>query len=271
VFAHGELAPPVVERLVETLRRFMEACREHGAQVRAVATSSLRDARNAAAVQARVLAEAGVRLEVISGREEARLICLGVLDSRPPDAPALVIDIGGGSTEVILARGDAPLGLWSLPLGTVRLTELFHTARRVTPKRLAAVRAHARAVLREGLTALAVQTPPPRAYGSSGTIQALAGFVGPRRSRIIDCALLPEAAESLAGMKMRQRRRVFVPGRADIIVAGAVILEAVTDALGLTAVEAVDAGLRDGLLVALKRDRTAPIPPLALMRLPDAL
>lgn len=263
VYATGEMQPPVVERLVATLRTFMGVCAEHGATVRAVATSSLRSARNAAEVQARVLAEAHVHLEVIPGSEEARLICLGVLNGRPPTERSLVVDIGGGSTEVILAAGDSPLEVWSLPLGTVRLTELYGTARRVEPKRLARLRERARSVVREELGHLTSEALPTGAYGSSGTIKALAGYVGPRRSSVLDCALLGTAVEELAAMKMRQRRKRFPPGRADIIVAGAAILEALSGYLGLRTVTAVEAGLRDGLLVHLARE-PAPAPAAAV-------
>lgn len=261
VFASGEIRQPVADRLVATMRAFMHVCAEHGATVRAVATSSLRSARNAAEVQARVQAEAGVHLEVIQGSEEARLICLGVLRDRPAGERSLVIDIGGGSTEVILAWGDAPVGVWSLHLGTVRLTELYGTARRVEPKRLARLRAHAQAGVREALTVLSDVPLPAHAFGSSGTIRALAGFIGRRHSSVVDCALLGTAVEDLAAMKMRQRRKRFPPGRADIIVAGAAILEALATHLGLSTVTAVETGLRDGLLAALARDHeSAPSP-----------
>ncbi len=263
VFTTGEMPPPVVARLVATLRQFMEVCRSHGACVRAVATSSLRNARNAEAVQTRVQAEAGVRLEVISGLEEARLICLGVLHGRRAEERSLVLDVGGGSTEVILAAGDVPIGLWSLPIGTVRLTDLYRSARRMPPKRLARLRAATRSVVQDGLRILPGEGLPPNAYGSSGSIKALAGYVGPRNSNRIECARLSEAAEELAALKMRRRRQLFPPGRADIIVAGAVILEALAAHLGLQAIDAVATGLRDGLLVSLERDLMARATPPA--------
>jgi exopolyphosphatase/guanosine-5'-triphosphate,3'-diphosphate pyrophosphatase len=270
VFTTGEMPPPVVERLVATMRQFMDICLAHGARVRAVATSSLRNARNAEAVQARILAEAGVRLEVISGLEEARLICLGVLHGRRAAERSLVVDVGGGSTEVILAAGETPIGLWSLPIGTVRLTDLYGSARRMQPRRLARLRAATRGVVEDGLRILPGEGLPSSAYGSSGSIKALAGYVGPRSSNRIECARLSDMAEELAAMKMRRRRQLFPPGRADIIVAGVVILEALAAHLGLQTIDAVQAGLRDGLLVSLERDRTARAAPPAPDVLPES-
>ena len=270
VFTTGEMPPQVATRLVDTICRFMDVCRAHGARVRAVATSSLRNARNAREVQARIQAQAGVYLEVISGLEEAHLICLGVLHGKHAADRSLVVDVGGGSTEVILAAGDMPIGLWSLPIGTVRLTEVYRSARRMQPKRLARLRAATHSVVEAGLRILPGEGLPATAFGSSGSIKALAGYVGPRRSSQIKCALLGEAAEELAAMKMRRRRQFFPAARADIIVAAAVILEVLAKHLGLQVIDSVEAGLRDGILVSLQRDLMARAIPLAPEVLPDS-
>ncbi|MFL5274112.1 MAG: Ppx/GppA phosphatase family protein, partial [Anaeromyxobacteraceae bacterium] len=99
VFATGSIARPVADRLLATLRRYGAVCRRDGAIVRCVATAAIREARNAGEIVRRARAEAGLEIEVVSGREEARLICLGVLHGKPPGARSLVIDIVGGSTE----------------------------------------------------------------------------------------------------------------------------------------------------------------------------
>jgi len=270
VFTGGEMAPQVVARLVTTLREFMQISSSHGAHVRAVATSSLRSARNSAQVQAFVEDQAGIHLQVISGEEEARLICLGVLQGRPPAERSLVVDIGGGSTEIVLATGEQPQQLWSLPMGTVRFTDRFGAGRCGKAERLARMRKAAWEIVEQELCGLEAEVLPPYAYGSSGTIKVLAGYAGPRSSDRIDCGRLGESVQALAAMKMRQRRERFQSGRADIIVAGAVILEAVAQRLALKTVVAVEAGLRDGLLVAMARDLAADRSPLALMGLPDS-
>ncbi len=248
VFERGEMAPAVAERLVQTLRAFADDGERHGAQVRAVATSSLRNARNAKEVRRRVRKEAGVALDVISGMEEARLICRGVADGVPTGKPQLVLDIGGGSTEVMFSVPGEPMALWSLPLGTVRLGAQFDTARRTAPDELEALRGHVRRVLAMGLADFPAQAVPPRAFGTSGAIRALVDYVGPRRAREASRGQLGPAVDELAAMKLAQRRKRIAAGRADIIVAGGVILECLARQLGLEVVETVDLGLRDGLL-----------------------
>src|SRR6185295_10089357 len=120
-----------------TLRRYASLCRRYDARIRAVATSALREAKNQHEIIARARKEAGLNLEVVSGREEARLICLGVLHGKPPDSRSLCLDIGGGSTEVATAVGERPVNLWSMALGAVRLAEVFGVNGRVGARDLA--------------------------------------------------------------------------------------------------------------------------------------
>jgi len=270
VFETGSMPRPVVDRLVAVLRRYAALCRRDRAQVRAVATSALREARNAQEVLRRIRAEAGLEVEVIAGREEARLICLGVLRGRPARARSLVVDIGGGSTEVATALGEEPEQLWSVSLGAVRVTELFDARSRLRKPRLAAMRAFAAEAFREALPA---RFPHPRrALGSSGTIAAVVGFAAEKGARQASFREVRRAAEALARMTLAERRRHFDPGRAEIVAAGAVILEAAMGRLGLEAVTAVDTGLRNGLLLDLLRrgsardDHTAAEAALALGR-----
>lgn len=250
VFATGSIPRHVADRLVSTLRRYAALCRRDGARVRAVATSAIREARNGPEIVRRVRDETGLELEVVSGREEARLICLGVLQGRPRRARSLVVDIGGGSTEVASAVGEQPTALWSVALGAVRVTETFGTSAKVSPSRLALVRSFADEAFREGLPK---RFPHPRvALGSSGTINAVVSFAASRR-RNASAKEIARAVEELAEMGIAERRRHFEPRRAEIIVAGAVILEAAVRRLRLEGVTSVDTGLRNGILVDLVR------------------
>ncbi len=250
VFATGSIPRDVADRLLATLRRYAALCRRDGARVRAVATSAIREARNGPDIVRRARKEAGLDLEVVSGREEARLICLGVLQGRPPNARSLVVDIGGGSTEVASAVGEEPTSLWSVAVGAVRVTEMFGTAAKVTPARLALVRSFADEAFREGLPE---RFPHPRvALGSSGTINAVVSFAASRR-RNASAKEIARAVEALASMGIEKRRRHFEPRRAEIIVAGAVILDAAVRRLKLDGVTSVDTGLRNGVLVDLLR------------------
>ena len=268
VFATGSISRPVADRLLSTLRRYAALCRRDAARVRAVATSAIREARNGAEIVRRVREEAGLELEVVSGREEARLVCLGVLHGKPPRSRSLVLDIGGGSTEVAIATGEEPTNLWSVALGAVRLTEMFGLSGKFGRGRLALVRSYAAEAFREGLPG---RFPHPSvAIGSSGTINAVVGFAGEGRSATRKA--LSRAVEGLASMGLDQRRRHFEPRRAEVVAAGAVILEAAVQHLHLDSVTSVDTGLRNGILVDLMRrsasrpDRSAAEAALALGR-----
>jgi exopolyphosphatase / guanosine-5'-triphosphate,3'-diphosphate pyrophosphatase len=255
VFLTGRMQPEVEDRLLRTVRRYATLCRRYRARVRAVATSAVREAKNGRDVVRRIRAAAGIELEVVSGREEARLICLGVLRGRPRTSRAVLLDIGGGSTEVATALGEQPTSLWSVNLGAVRLTQIFGTAGRVSESRLAALRAFAAEAFREAIPSFPKAAGP--ALGSSGTIEAVVGFAAEqkRASR----TEITRAVETLAAMSVGERRRHFDPGRAEIVVAGTAILEAAMRHLGLASIAAVGTGLRNGILVELSRrgDREA--------------
>jgi exopolyphosphatase/guanosine-5'-triphosphate,3'-diphosphate pyrophosphatase len=269
VFATGSIPREVAERLLSTLRRYGAVCRRDAAVVRAVATAAIREARNGPEIVRRARAEAGIDLEVVSGREEARLICLGVLHGKPAHTRSMVVDIGGGSTEIATALGEEPTTLSSVALGAVRLTEMFGTSAKVTPPRLAIVRSYAAEAFREGMRQRFQH--PRAALGSSGTINAVVSFAA-SKGRSATRKEIARAVDELAEMGIDERRRHFEPRRAEIIVSGAVILEAAANHLGLDSVTSVDTGLRNGILVDLLRraspasDRSAAEAALALGR-----
>ena len=162
LFTSGLIRQEVADRLLGTLRRSAALCRRYRARVRAVATSAVREAKNRDEIVRRARKEAGLLLDVISGKEEARLICLGVLRGTPPLARSLCVDIGGGSTEVAFAFGEVPKNLWSVPLGAVRLTEQFNTSGSISPKQLRLLRQYAEEGIRRVMDILAgsMDLPP---------------------------------------------------------------------------------------------------------------
>jgi exopolyphosphatase/guanosine-5'-triphosphate,3'-diphosphate pyrophosphatase len=128
VFETGVISPEAMEATLQALKRFQRTVQAHGVdQIRVVATSAMRDARNGAAFQAWVKAETGWNLEIISGLEEGRLIHLGVMGmgAKRDSERALLFDLGGGSCEITLSEQAHILETVSLPLGSVRLTEEF--------------------------------------------------------------------------------------------------------------------------------------------------
>ncbi len=254
LFETGVIRREVADRLLSTLRRYAALSRRYHAKVRAVATSAVREAKNRDEIVRRARIEAGLNLEVVSGKEEARLICLGVLQGKPPLARSLCVDIGGGSTEVAFAFGEHPQGLWSLSLGAVRLTQLFGPVGKLNKKELKLMRRYVGEVVRKGLPER-IAHAPRTALGSSGTIGAVVGFAAAEGTAHATTRQISQAVGELADMSPEKRRKRFDPRRADIVVAGAVILEGVANRLRLDSVIAVNSGLRDGILRDLVRRR----------------
>jgi exopolyphosphatase / guanosine-5'-triphosphate,3'-diphosphate pyrophosphatase len=252
VFATGSIPKDVGNRLVATLRRYGALCRRHKARVRAVATSALREARNRDEIVRRVRTEAGLLLEVVSGKEEARLICMGVLFGKPANERSLIIDIGGGSTEVATAVGEEPNNLWSVALGAVRVTEVFNASGKINAKQLKLMRHFCQDAVGEALPAKAT-LGARTAIGSSGTINALVIYAAAEGTGHADLEHITETVDELVEMGPEGRRKQFDARRADIVVSGACILEAVMKHLGVRSITRTDRGLRDGLLVDLMR------------------
>jgi exopolyphosphatase/guanosine-5'-triphosphate,3'-diphosphate pyrophosphatase len=259
-FGGGHISDELTTHMVAALRACADDCARHDATVRAVATSSLREAANRAEVLARIRDEAGVELEVITGHEEARLTCLGVLAGKAPRLYSLCIDLGGGSVEVALARGEQPVALHSVAAGALRL------ARELGPAPAETLRAAARDAAAALPTGLAAHTGGV-AVGSSGTIRRLVHFITEGTRPHVRRGELARAVDTLAAMDASERRRWFEPSRADVVAAGAALLEAVLARLGVEVLHASKRGLRDGVLFELGRG--APLT-RAAARLPPA-
>ncbi|HEX2570565.1 MAG TPA: exopolyphosphatase [Polyangia bacterium] len=262
-FQTGRIAKPALGRLVDTLADWGALCRARGAQVRSIATSAIRDATNQDHVVSRVRSHAGLHLEVISGEEEARLMCLGALAGMPADVHSLCIDIGGGSTEVALAQGEDPIGRWSLGIGALRLSEEFGEEVGSQRVRLAAMRARAaHAVLVLPHLPSLPRGPRRGALACSGTARALVNFAAGDDASDATAGALSHLVEDLAALGRRQCERRFGPQRAELILPAAVILEALCRRLRLDWVRPTRRGLRDGVLIDLSRH--LPRPPAAI-------
>jgi exopolyphosphatase/guanosine-5'-triphosphate,3'-diphosphate pyrophosphatase len=253
VFTAGAMSADAINRLLQTLFEYRELCLHYRARVRAVATSALREASNREQILERVRRHCGLDLEVISGREEARLVCLGVLAGMPPRTRSLCIDLGGGSTEIALARGEHPIALHSLQLGSARLEQQVGGD-------LQSMRALAASAVALLPSQLAGSAGISAALGCSGSIRALVDFAtnGQRTSATV--VELGAAVEAIARMSPAVRAAIFESRRAEIILPAAVILEAVTLKLGVSAVEATKRGLRDGILLEMMAKEARPAP-----------
>jgi exopolyphosphatase/guanosine-5'-triphosphate,3'-diphosphate pyrophosphatase len=262
-----ELSSDAIDRAVAALDRFRQVAEVHDAPITAVATSAVREAENREVLIDRAWAEAGVHVKVISGVEEARLIHLGVLQAVPVyDRRILLCDIGGGSTELLVGlRGDV-LAARSLKLGAIRLTRRFFDGRHTHPGALDACRRHVRSTIapfaRE-VRKLEVEV----GVGSSGTIATLAEMAavrasGSRPRSVSNLTLTTEQLDDLVAELVdapTAEARAELPGldaaRADIILAGAVILEQVVHELRLEELVVSDFALREGVLLDSWRRR----------------
>jgi len=253
-----QLAPIAVERTLACLAEYRAVLDELGVKrLRVVGTSALRDAEGAEDFLSRAEGQLGVPVEVISGDQEARLAFNGALSSLPVLGPVLVIDIGGGSTEFVFGEvgRDGPRvhsGL-SLNIGSVRLTERHVHSDPPTPEELQALRANIERELRKVELPAFVGT----VVGVAGTVTTLGSVIRalPRFDATAlhgERILAPELRETLSRLtqlpvNFREALTGMNPGRADVIIAGAMILDA---ALALAEAEecVVSArGLRWGL------------------------
>lgn len=255
------LLPQAMERAATVCARFVDLASAHRAtRFVAVATAATREADNRADFVRLLRESAGLDVHVVSGKEEARLVYLGMLTRVHVEGRALVIDIGGGSTEIAVGDGDGADFLDSISLGAIRLT-----AESPAPRADGRVSAAAYDAMRNRVRLTAVHTlralggPSATAYATSGTAVNLAAAAArtihgrvPRRDEPLSRADLRTLAKRLRSLPAADRRRVpgLTPARADIIVAGAAILDTLMEDLGLEQVVALDdCGLREGLLL----------------------
>ncbi len=253
----GDLADDARSRAIDCLSRFGERLRDMRAgSVRAAGTSTVRRAREDSGFMAAAESALGHPIEVISGLEEARLIYSGVTQSLPPqDGLRLVLDIGGGSTELILGQGAEPRALESVHLGCVSTTERYFAHGHITQQAFDAARLAARLELRpvKGFFRGAEVT---ESIGTSGTIRATASVA--TELGIIDAhSLTPDALEELIArvIKFGTIGALSFPGlserRAQVWPGGLAILAELLSALRIRELSISDGALREGLLYDL--------------------
>jgi exopolyphosphatase/guanosine-5'-triphosphate,3'-diphosphate pyrophosphatase len=263
----GRLAPKAMARGVEAIGRFVDAARARGAErIRAVATSAVREADNGDEFRAQVEAQTGIPLEILDAREEARLIHLGVASGFPiGDRTACIIDIGGGSTEFIVADGDRPYLLDSVKLGSLRLYDAFLRDASDPVRAARGLNLYVRDALAPLLSRVRMY-PIDVCIGTSGTIMGLAAVDAAERGialrRVhgysLERARLELLQRRMLAMTEVERRKLpgMNPRRADIIVAGNAVLIAALGQLGIESIVVCERALRDGIIVDLiARDR----------------
>jgi exopolyphosphatase/guanosine-5'-triphosphate,3'-diphosphate pyrophosphatase len=241
VDATGRLAPEAIARTLAATREYAEMIASlHADRVRFCATSAARDASNAEEFAAAVEAIVGVRIEILTGIEEAKASFIGATRGLASDGDALVVDIGGGSTELVVGRDAVVAWSTSLDVGAVRMTERFLSADPPTAGEIDECRSYLHGALTAAAAGLA---PVATLVGVAGTITTVAAhamnLLAYDRSAIHGAQLSIDqtraACASLAGMTVDERRALpfMHPGRADVIGGGALVLDAVLTSLPL--------------------------------------
>jgi exopolyphosphatase / guanosine-5'-triphosphate,3'-diphosphate pyrophosphatase len=265
VDATGRLAPEAIDRCVAVLAEFRQVMdRLDVGRGRLAATSAARDAANGAEFLAAAGRTTGLEPELLTGIDEGRLSLTGaVADLDPTDGPFLVLDIGGGSTELVAGDGpdDPDLAAVSLQLGCVRLSERFLTTDPPTPEELAAARLEVVAQLDRAVAEHPRFNGNHRLVGLAGTVSTLAsvhlGMAHYDRDRIHHTVLrardVRHWCELLAADTAPDRlaRPGMVPGRQDVIVGGVLILDTVIERLGFDECLVSEADILDGLVASL--------------------
>ncbi len=261
----GQLTVAAMERAMAALGRCQEIAHSLNAeQIIAVATSAVREAPNGREFLQQVEAELGLWVNLISGPEEARRIYLGVLSGMEFNhQPHIIIDIGGGSTELILGDGHEPRSLSSTKIGAVRLTSEFITTDPISNSEFQYLQAYIRGMLERSIDELHSQLKPgetPRLVGTSGTIETLTVIHArekfgaaptPLHGYSISLKDLRELVNRFRRLSLAER--LLIPGisdkRAEIILAGALILQEAMLLLGLETITICERSLREGVVV----------------------
>lgn len=261
----GNLKPEVIERAIATLGRFQKIARSLNADtIVAVATSAVRESPNGKEFLQQVKDQLDLNVDLISGQEEARRIYLGVLSAMElNNHPHAIIDIGGGSTELILGDSHEPRSLSSTKVGAVRLSGEFVTTDPISNAEFHFLQAYVRGMLERPVEELLAKMQPDetlRLVGTSGTIETLAVIHAREKLGMVPSPLsgYQVSLDDLRDIVNRLRKlsyaeRAAIPGmsdrRSEIIVAGLIILQEAMTLLSADSITICERALREGVIV----------------------
>lgn len=260
----GVIEEAAAQRTLDCLERFVQEAEYSGAsRIRVAGTNAFRVATNGPEIAARFADRIGYPVEILTGNEEAHLVFLAVLSGLTlPHGRSIVVDIGGGSTEIISGEGESGNQVMSLELGCVRLTERLIRSDPPSDGELASIRNHVLEVFEDKLQSFEIG-PIERAIGVGGTVTAFGaldlGLLKYDPSRIEHHHLtrdrIAAIAKQLCSTPLAQRRDMagVSRGRADIIPAGAIILCEFVDRFSASGVYVSTRGLRYGLVLSEAR------------------
>ncbi|MER7644613.1 MULTISPECIES: Ppx/GppA phosphatase family protein [unclassified Streptomyces] len=256
----GAIGPEGVDKLVGVVHEALQAAEDKGVEeLLPFATSAVREASNADDVLARVQTETGVELQVLTGAEEARLTFLAVRRWFGWSAgKLLVLDIGGGSLEIAYGIDEEPDTAVSLPLGAGRLTAAWLPGDPPAPDAIRALRRHVRAQIARTVGEFSRFGAPDHVVATSKTFKQLARLAGAARSadglyvqRELKRGSLESWVPRLAGMTTAQRALLpgVSEGRAEQLIAGAMVAEGAMDLFGVETLEVCPWALREGVIL----------------------
>ncbi len=255
--------PEAIQRALSCLKRFKGIAESHNAKIRAVATSAVREAHNKNEFIQKALDETGIDVEIISGFEEARLIYLGILKALPIyNKKALIVDIGGGSTEFLIGKEGIPLYSVSLKIGAVRLSQKFFPDFILTESRIKECKKWV-----EGEVYPIVSHIKNEGFeiviGSSGTIMSTGQMINVIRKGKINSITslnnfvfnkneLEKLTNEILSKKTPDNRKKIAgmdEKRADIIPAGIIILKTIFDLFDIQEMTISNYALREGIII----------------------
>ena len=261
----GELKPEVMMKAIACLGRFKTLADSLGTNsIVAVATSAVRESPNGKDFLHQVETEVGLSVDLISGPEEARRIYLGVLSGMEfNNKPHIIIDIGGGSTELILGDSEEPRSLTSTKVGAVRLTGELIASDPISETEFKYLQAYARGMLERSVEEVQGKLKigdSPQLIGTSGTIETIATIHAREKLGLVPSTLngyqfsLQDLRTWVNRLrKMTNVERATVPGmpekRSEVILSGAVILQEAMTLLGVQSVTVCERSLREGVIV----------------------
>jgi exopolyphosphatase/guanosine-5'-triphosphate,3'-diphosphate pyrophosphatase len=250
-----------MQRAIQTLQRFKKVCDNYGCPVRAIGTSATREALNRDEFISRVYIQTGIKIEVVSGFEESRLIYLGVIQALPVyDKKILLIDIGGGSTEFVIGHRGNIIYANSIKIGAVRLTEKFFH-KKSSPKIIEDAKLYIKGMI-SNVTRFLTTERVEMVVGTSGTIMAIASSIFLSENKTVDepanlngyiikRKAINKITSLIINSKISDIRRVkgIQKDREDIIKAGALILDTIVKELGIDRIIISTYALKEGILL----------------------
>ena len=246
VFEKGSISDAKIERFLDGMKIFKAMLAFYKVDAyRAVATSAMRDSNNSKRIQSRVLKETGITLEVISGKEEAELVYLTFQLMHNIKTNYLLVDVGGGSTEITLFQDNQIHAAKSFQIGSVRMLK-----NKVKPEEWDK--------MRDWIATEIAPYNPQRIFGSGGTINSVHKVLENSSKDPVTIHQLDSLVKTLEDLSLEERllRFPIKEDRADVIVPAMQIYTFVLNSLNLTEVFVPKMGLSDGVLLDLYRDKT---------------